>query len=139
MKTIITLTLFLITSLMHSQTVLGKWVTVDDETGQRKSIVEVYEKDGEVYGKIHEILLEGAPSICEKCKGVEKNTPIIGLNVLKGLHKSGRYYKGGTAFDPERGKEFTCKIWLDEEDANILYVRGYIGFLYRTQTWIRHK
>ena len=36
--------------------VTGKWKTIDDETGQAKSIVEIYESNGKIYGKIVEIL-----------------------------------------------------------------------------------
>jgi hypothetical protein len=35
---------------MPSNGVTGKWKTVD-ETGQAKSIVEIYEKSGKIYGK----------------------------------------------------------------------------------------
>jgi hypothetical protein len=35
----------------QSNGVTGKWKTVDDETGQAKSIVEIYEKSGKIYGK----------------------------------------------------------------------------------------
>jgi hypothetical protein len=52
----------------QSQTVLGKWKTIDDETGQPKSIVEIYEKSGKIYGKIVEILNpEKRKSVCSKC------------------------------------------------------------------------
>lgn len=40
----------------QSQSVVGKWKTIDDETGKPKSIVEVYEKSGKIYGKIVDIL-----------------------------------------------------------------------------------
>ncbi len=40
----------------QNQTVIGKWKTIDDETGKAKSIVEIYEKSGKIYGKVIEIL-----------------------------------------------------------------------------------
>ena len=36
--------------------VLGQWKTIDDATGEAKSIVEIYKRDGAVYGKIVAIL-----------------------------------------------------------------------------------
>lgn len=43
MKQFITLLIcVLATSSMYSQSVIGKWKTIDDETGDAKSIVEVY-------------------------------------------------------------------------------------------------
>ena len=32
--------------------VLGKWKTIDDETGKAKSIIEIYEVNGKFHGKI---------------------------------------------------------------------------------------
>ena len=34
--------------------VFGKWATIDDETGEKKSVVEIYERNGKVYGELHE-------------------------------------------------------------------------------------
>ena len=36
--------LLLICQYSFSQTIIGKWVTIDDETGNKKAIVELYEK-----------------------------------------------------------------------------------------------
>ena len=38
-----------------AQTVFGKWKTIDDETGKEKSIVEIYEQNGVLYGKITQL------------------------------------------------------------------------------------
>ena len=40
----------------QAQDIFGKWKTVDDETGAHKSIVEIYEKKGKVFGRVIEIL-----------------------------------------------------------------------------------
>jgi uncharacterized protein (DUF2147 family) len=45
-------------------------------------------------------------------------------------------YKGRTILDPEDGKVYKAEIWT--EDGK-LKVRGYVGFFYRTQTWLRQK
>ena len=42
---------------IYAQSVIGKWKTFDDKTGEAKSIVEITEKDGKIYGKIIEILI----------------------------------------------------------------------------------
>jgi uncharacterized protein (DUF2147 family) len=118
--------------------VLGQWKTIDDETGAAKSIVEVYEKEGKIFGKIIDILNPAdKDKICIYCKGDEKNQPLIGLNIIKGLQLDGDRYEDGTIFDPEKGKEYNAKIWVENDTPNTLMVRGYIAFLYRTQEWIR--
>lgn len=126
--------------MLHSQTVTGKWKTVDDETGEEKSVVEIYEEDGKIYGKVVEIVNpEGQNARCEKCKGGDKDQPIMGLVVIKGLVKDGDEYNGGRILDPNNGKLYKCYLQLEEKDK--LKVRGYVGFslLGRTQYWYRVK
>lgn len=123
---------------LSAQSIFGKWKTVDDETGATKSIVEIYQKNGKVFGKVKQLLEKGRENaVCIKCKGDLKDQPIVGMNVVLGLEKTGDEYEGGKLFDPEKGKYYKGKIWLNPENPNKLMVRGYIAFLYRTQTWLR--
>ncbi|MEP1488056.1 MAG: DUF2147 domain-containing protein [Algibacter sp.] len=122
---------------MQSQGVLGKWKTVDDETGANKSIVEIYEKDGKVFGKVIEILKPfDEKTLCKDCEGEYKDKPVLGLEIIKDLEKDGDIYKNGSIYDPENGKGYRCKITLNKE-TDKLQVRGFIAFLYLTQYWIR--
>ncbi len=121
-----------------AQSVVGKWKTIDDETGEAKSVVEIYQQNGKIYGKVVDILNpEKRDGLCEKCKGNRKNKPVLGMQIIDGLTKDDDEYSDGKILDPEKGKEYKCKIWLDEDDGNKLYVRGYIAFFYRTQNWYR--
>ena len=43
--------LFFGCQMSFSQTILGKWKTIDDETGVEKSIVEIFEKQGKFMAK----------------------------------------------------------------------------------------
>lgn len=124
----------------NAQSVFGKWKTIDDETGDPKSIVEIYEQEGQVYGKIVEILNKDRQDAkCTECDGENKDKPILGMVIIEGLEKEDDAYEGGTILDPNKGKEYKCKIWVDEENNNMLNVRGYIAFLFRTQEWFRVK
>ena len=121
-----------------SQSIFGKWKTIDDQTGQEKSIVEIYEENGKVFGKVVDILNpEDKDALCEKCEGDEYNAPVLGLVLIKQLKKIGKFYRGGTIFDPERGKKYKCRLAIDKNNPNILQVRGYISFLYASQYWLR--
>lgn len=124
---------------LHAQSVLGRWKTIDDKTGQAKSIVEITENNGKIYGKIIEILTDKKDAICEKCPGADQGKPIKGLTIIRGLRKEGASYSGGTVIDPGTGKEYKCIIKLNGDDK--LDVRGYVGIqaLGRTQTWVRVK
>jgi uncharacterized protein (DUF2147 family) len=123
---------------MNSQSIIGKWKTIDaQDGGKEKSIVEIYEENGKIFGKIIEILNpEDKDAICTKCEGEDKNRPILGLVLIKNMIKHGKYYKKGTIFHPEHGKTFRCRLQLTE-DFNLLQVRGYVAFLYATQYWER--
>ncbi len=128
---------FFAIGMANAQSVLGKWKTIDDETGKAKSIVEIYESNGKIYGKVVEILTEKKDAKCNKCSGADKGKPIKGLVVIKGLQKDGDEYSGGKILDPNSGKEYKCVVKLD--GAKKLSVRGYVGIqaLGRTQTWHR--
>ncbi len=120
--------------------VTGKWKTIDDETGEAKSIVEIYESNGKIYGKVVEILNPAKKNAkCTKCSGADKDKPILGLTIIKGLTKDGDEYTDGDILDPNKGKLYSCTIELDGNDK--LDVRGYLGIslLGRTQTWYRVK
>ncbi|QQX76589.1 MULTISPECIES: DUF2147 domain-containing protein [Aequorivita] len=138
-KILLTCSLIVLTVLTTmAQDVTGKWKTIDDETGEAKSIVEIYKQDGKVYGKVVEILNPAKKNAtCEECSGADKGKPIQGLVIIKGLEKDGDEYNDGTIMDPNNGKVYKCYIELD--GPNKLDVRGYIGFslLGRTQTWTR--
>ena len=139
-KIIITALLFLGSVTLWSQEVVGHWKTIDDNTGEARSIVEIYEESGRVYGKIIELLdpdKQGA--VCVECQGSDKDKPVVGLVVIKGLEEDGKEYNGGKILDPESGKLYKCYIELEEPD--LLKVRGYIGIsiVGRTQYWQRVK
>ena len=121
-----------------AQSVVGKWKTIDDKTEKAKSIVEIFEKDGKYYGEIRELFRapdEDQDPVCEECKDHRKGQKVIGLEIVSDMSKDGDEYSGGEIMDPENGKTYRCKMWLDDE--NTLKVRGYVAFLYRTQTWHR--
>lgn len=140
MKFQLTFWLILLCSIFHGQTVLGKWQTIDDETGLKKSIVEIYEMNGKLYGKVIQLFRkpdEDPNPTCEKCDDDRKDQPVIGMNVMRDMILQDGYYKSGTICDPNNGKVYRCEMWLSSADSNKLELRGYWGLLYRTQTWIR--
>src|SRR5699024_2746810 len=141
MKKIRFTSIFLLFNLiLFDQTPLGTWKTIDDETKEEKSYVKIYESEnGELEGKVVKILTPGKEDLtCEKCSGKNKNQPIKGMVILRGLKKSdAENWKDGHILDPNNGKEYKYKIKL--KDENTLEVRGYIGLsvIGRTQTWYR--
>jgi uncharacterized protein (DUF2147 family) len=115
-----------------------KWRTVDDKTGRIRSEVEIYEQGGRIFGRIVGLTepndTQGKPRRCTHCTGADKDTPLVGLVIIRDLAASGERYKGGTILDPEDGKVYKAEIWVED---GTLKVRGYLGFFYRTQTWVK--
>ncbi len=139
MKKLVLLSFILLSYFnLNAQSVVGKWKTIDDETGKAKSIIEIYKKGDKYYGKIVQLLTEqNKDGICRTCETDYKNKNIIGLVIMKDLEKDGNTYEDGEITDPKTAKTYSCYIELEEADK--LKVRGYIGFslLGRTQYWYR--
>ena len=136
-KYLVLMSLFLSISA-SAQGIFGKWTTIDDKTKEKKSIVEIYERDGEVFGKIVEIFNPAKRNLpCVYCKGSDYNKPILGLEIIKNMTKDGQCYKNGVVINPENGKTYKLKLTLSSDNKDILQVRGYVGFFYRTQYWQR--
>ena len=135
------LVLFCFVNLALAQnTVIGKWKTIDDQTGKPKSIVEIFEKNQKIYGRVIEIFdPKKKNSVCHKCEGEDANKPVNGLIIIKGLIKDGDEYNDGKILDPNNGKLYNCYITLETPEK--LKVRGFVGIslIGRTQYWIRVK
>jgi uncharacterized protein (DUF2147 family) len=125
---------------MAQMTPVGLWKTIDDNDGTAKSEIRISESAGVVTGKIERDLNPKAKpdDKCIECTDDRKNQPIIGLEILRDLKKAdGKdVWEGGTVMDPNNGKIYKAKV-TPIEGGQKLQMRGYIGFFYRTQTWIR--
>lgn len=122
----------------HAQaTAIGTWLTHDDETGEAKSHIQLYEENGQVYGKIVRLLRPSLAHNCDECQDYRKNQPILGMVIIENMQYSGGYWSKGKVLYPKQGKWYGLKFWLKEGDANTLVVRGNFGPFYRTQYWQR--
>lgn len=133
------LVVVLMAQVAFSQSPIGTWKTIDDNTGEEKSWVEIYEKNGKLYGKVVKLLTRPADYRCTECEGDKKNKLVMGMDIIWDMEKDGKEWEDGTILDPKDGSTYDCKFWLDSKDSNKLYVRGYVLFFYRTQTWYRVK
>ena len=134
------LTFFTASAVYAQVPILGKWKTIDDETSEPKSIVEIFEKDGKYYGKIIELFLRDGDNqnpTCDKCADDDdrKNQPTLGMEIIRGLEPDADKFGSGKILDPKKGKEYKCSIWVEGSDK--LKVQGSFLFISRTQTW--HK
>lgn len=117
---------------------VGRWKTLDDETGKPMTVVEVYTaKNGHLAAKIVENI--AAPATCDKCSGKDKDRSIIGMPILWDLKARGDGTWGdGSGFKPSQGMNFKAKTVRLIDGGNKLQVTGCKAmFLCRDATWVR--
>lgn len=140
MKHLLLLLAFFAVFNSKAQTCVGKWVTIDDQSGRKSSMVELYKVDGKLYGNLTFLFpkegREENPK-CTKCTDDRKDQPWIGMQIIRGLKWDGSTWGDGKFIDPGTGKIYTLKLWLVPGNSNYLNVRGYIGPFFRTQKWVR--
>ena len=117
--------------------ITGKWTSIDDNSGQPRSVIEITERTGKFFGKVIKIYSkpgEDPDPTCDKCSEDDPrfNQKVIGMEIMKELIKEGEEFTNGHILDPENGKVYRCKVWLE---GKVLKIRGYWGPFYRTQTW----
>lgn len=134
------LCLFSASLLAQVEQIVGDWKTVDDKTGEIRSLVHIYKAtDGLYYGKVLKILAGKADAICEHCEGNDFNKPVEGMVIIRGMKAVDGELREGRVLDPESGKFYYAKLYIKEGN---LILRGSLdkkGFLGRNQTWIPAK
>jgi len=126
---------------VNAQSIVGNWKTIDDVSGEAKSVLTIKEADGVYSASVAEILdpeVKDINPLCLECPGDKRNTPIKGLDIMWDVKSTGKSKWGkGKIMDPENGKVYGCKLSLMTKDK--LKVRGFIGFaaLGRNQYWYR--
>ncbi|MCZ7497308.1 DUF2147 domain-containing protein [Agrobacterium tumefaciens] len=128
-------------ALANETSPVGLWRNIDDATGKPRALVRIVESGGTLQGRVEKVFLAPDESpICTKCDGALKNSPVVGLVILKDLKKDGGEYSGGTILDPDSGKVYSSKVRLTDGGKK-LNVRGFVGvsLLGRSQTWVREE
>lgn len=119
----------------------GLWKTIDDNTGNARSLIRITQVNGEYNGTIEKLFRtpdQDQNPKCDKCEGPLKDKPITGMTILTGLRQDGDEFANGKILDPENGKVYSSKASLDDSGKK-LEVRGFIGvsLFGRSQTWVR--
>ena len=123
-------------------TPVGSWHTIDDKTGEIKSLVVITESNGVLSGHVDKLLRKDADqkAVCDKCTDDRKDKPVLGLEIIRAATKAeGKdVWEGGNIVDPDNGTVYKLKL-TPVDGGKKLEVRGFIGFalLGRTQTWVR--
>jgi uncharacterized protein (DUF2147 family) len=143
MKYLISLVVLFYSFSAFSQvnSIVGNWKTIDEKTGEAKSIVRIYKHtDGKYYGKI-EKLFNNPDGKCVNCKDENKDKPILGMVIITEMKEKGDNLEGGYILDPAEGKKYNASISYDKGTGK-LKLRGSLdklGMLGRNQYWEKEK
>jgi uncharacterized protein (DUF2147 family) len=138
-KTVLFGAICLVFNSLQAQSLVGTWKSIDDETKEAKSHVQLYEENGKVYGKVVKFLrADTDPNrVCDKCTDWRKGQKIMQMMIVRDMQLSGDTWKNGKILDPEKGKEYTCSMWFEKGKPDELNLRGWIGPFFRSQKWYR--
>ena len=106
----------------------GLWEQVDDD-GRVGGWFHIYERNSVFVGDLVKIFFrpgEKASPICTKCSGDQKNQPMLGLTLIKGMQRKGLNYEKGSILDPDSGSVYQARMELSP-DGRKLMVRGFLG------------
>src|SRR5674476_1068682 len=88
-------------------TPVGSWHTIDDKTGEIKSLVVITESNGVLSGHVDKLLRKDADqkAVCDKCTDDRKDKPMLGLEIIRAARKAeGKdVWEGGNIVDPDNG------------------------------------
>ena len=142
MKKLIALSVIILLSMnafaqaVNKDAVIGTWLT-----GSGKGKVQIYKEGDKYNGKIVWIkepnTPEGKPKVDKNNPDKTKqNNPLLGSVMMKDFIFDDDKWTGGTIYDAENGKTYSCKISFREGKLD---VRGYMGIslIGRTDTWFK--
>lgn len=120
---------------------VGLWKSIDEETGEPKSLVRITQENGALSGKIEKIFDPAKQDVtCQLCEDDRKGKRVVGMTIIQNVKQTegGPYWEGGTILDPQKGKTYRVRL-APQDGGKKLQVRGYLGPFFRTQIWVREQ
>ena len=125
---------------MAQMTPVGLWKTIDDDGKTEKSLVRITDSAGVLTGTIEKIMDPAKQdNKCDKCSDDRKDKPVQGMTIIRNARQDAddkTIWTGGEILDPNNGKTYKTRL-KPVDGGKTMEMRGYIGFLYRTQVWQR--
>jgi uncharacterized protein (DUF2147 family) len=127
-------------SVQAQMTPVGLWKTIDDDGKTEKSLVRITEKDGVLSGVVEKVFDPSKQDAkCDQCTDERKDKLVLGMTIIRNVRQDAddkEIWTGGQILDPNNGKSYKTRL-KPVDGGKTLQMRGYIGFIYRTQVWHR--
>ena len=125
---------------MAQMTPVGLWKTIDDDGKTEKSLVRITDSGGVLSGAIEKIFdVAKQDAKCDKCADDRKDKPVLGMTIIRNVRQDAddkALWGGGEILDPAKGSTYKTRL-KPVDGGKTMEMRGYIGFIYRTQVWQR--
>ena len=115
----------------------GYWKSIDEQTSKASGYWNLEIKNNRLLGYLINYPDMKPDDVCIACMGKLQEffqNPIKGTAWINLKRNQDGTWKDGYIIDSREGKKYKAEIWL--EGGN-LKMRGYIGFFFRTQTWLK--
>jgi uncharacterized protein (DUF2147 family) len=119
--------------------VLGDWLTA---SGKARVAIGPCARDpallcGRIAWLAQPLGADGAPLSDRRNRdAAQRGRPLLGAAIVEGFRPAGPgHWRGGTVYDPERGRAFEAQLRLTGPDT--LEVKGCVLFVCEAQTWRR--
>jgi uncharacterized protein (DUF2147 family) len=125
----------------------GSRIKEDDVKGiwyntEKTSKIKIFlATDGKYYGKIV-WMTEPEKKDINNPNETKHTNPVMGMQIINHFtFDTGELqWSGGTIYDPDNGKTYDCYMWFDENNTDLLHVKGYVmgmKFVGREVEWTR--
>ncbi len=127
---LVAISFLIIPPSVNSDTYIGRWQI------KGGSIIEIYKDGDHFFGKIY----KRAEHPISNLNGLDnknpikklQNRPLLGMNILDKLKYEDGVLSGGTIYNADSGKSYTVKVWINDDNKDICYIRAYKSILFKT-------
>jgi uncharacterized protein (DUF2147 family) len=137
-RAVLFLTFLLISTLTFADPrIPGYWKSIDDQTGMVTAFWKLEIKDNRLLGYLVNYPGMKPENVCMECTGELQEffeKPISNTAWLNLRKNRDGVWEDGYIIDSGKGEKYKAKVWVADGK---LMMRGYIGFFFRTQTWLR--
>jgi uncharacterized protein (DUF2147 family) len=97
---------------------IGYWQVYDENTNQPTSVVQIWNNNGKLQGKVVK-LFGSQDAVCTECSGAMQNKPVLGMVVLWGFTQEDDGWKNGKVLAVKRGKVYNANLTLNDSGQKL--------------------